>query len=106
MHAWLAYATSGVAMFAVGLSGLFLHREVIRKILATNIAASGAFLVLVALARRAPAGAPDPVPHALVLTGIVVSVSATALALALVRRLHTLSEPRETGSERTGDGDP
>jgi multicomponent Na+:H+ antiporter subunit C len=30
---------------------------------------------------------PDPVPHALVLTGIVVASSATALALALGKRL-------------------
>ena len=34
---------------------------------------------------------PDPVPQAMVLTGIVVAVAATALALALVRKLHALS---------------
>ncbi len=50
---------------------------------------SGAFLVLVGLAQRA--GMADPVPQAMVLTGIVVSVAATALALALARRLHKLS---------------
>lgn len=87
MPPWLAYAASGVSLFAVGMSALVLHGEVMRKILAANVSASGVFLVLVALARRAPKGPPDPVPHALVLTGIVVSVSATALALALVRQL-------------------
>jgi len=35
---------------------------------------------------------PDPVPHALVLTGIVVAFSATALALALGRRLREVSD--------------
>jgi multicomponent Na+:H+ antiporter subunit C len=42
---------------------------------------------LVAVAYRGLDQAPDPVPQALVLTGIVVAVSATALALALWSRL-------------------
>jgi multicomponent Na+:H+ antiporter subunit C len=50
---------------------------------------SGAFLVLVGLAQRYDVA--DPVPQAMVLTGIVVAVAATALALALVRKLHALS---------------
>lgn len=87
MTPFLLYAGSGMAVLAVGLCGLFMHDDVVRKILAANIAASGVFLVLVALARRSVSGPPDPVPHALVLTGVVVSVSATALALAIVRRL-------------------
>ena len=33
-----------------------------------------------------------PLPHALVLTGIVVAVSATAMALALGRRLEALDD--------------
>jgi multicomponent Na+:H+ antiporter subunit C len=43
---------------------------------------TGVFMVLVtsALGQGQPA---DPVPHAMVLTGIVVAVSATAFALAL-----------------------
>ena len=48
-----------------------------------------AFLVLVGLAQRHDV--PDPVPQAMVLTGIVVAVAATALALALTRRLHALT---------------
>jgi multicomponent Na+:H+ antiporter subunit C len=92
MPQWLLYAMSGAALFAVGVSGLFIHADVMRKILAANISASGVFLVLVAIARRSTMGVPDPVPHALVLTGIVVSVSATALALALIRRLGEAEE--------------
>jgi multicomponent Na+:H+ antiporter subunit C len=42
---------------------------------------------LIAAAYRGLFQVPDPVPHALVLTGIVVAFSATALALALGRRL-------------------
>jgi hypothetical protein len=55
--------------------------------LAINVMGAGVFMMLIAVAYRGPDLAPDPVPHALVLTGIVVAVSATALALALARRL-------------------
>jgi multicomponent Na+:H+ antiporter subunit C len=44
-------------------------------------------MVLIAVAYGGAGGVPDPIPHALVLTGIVVAVSATALGLALGRRL-------------------
>jgi multicomponent Na+:H+ antiporter subunit C len=75
-----------------------LHRGLLRRTIALNFASSGVFLVLVGLARRADP--PDPVPHALVLTGVVVSVSATALLLALAVRLH-----RETGADRPPEGE-
>lgn len=89
MTPWLAYATSGAVVFAIALHGVFACAGVVRKIIAANLLGTGVFLILVALARRSPA-AVDPVPHALVLTGIIVSVSATACALALARRLaHT-----------------
>jgi len=88
MTSALVYSVTGAALFGLGLGGLFFCADWLRKILAVNLTGSGLFLALVALARRAPAGAPDPVPHALVLTGIVVAVSATAVALALYRRLH------------------
>ena len=45
--------------------------------------------LIFALAQRN--GVPDPVPQAMVLTGIVVAVAATALALALTRKLHALT---------------
>ncbi|MFY2563190.1 NADH-quinone oxidoreductase subunit K [Corallococcus terminator] len=106
MNPWVVYALSGMALFSVGLVGLFSHQHVVKRILASNIAGSGVLLVLVALARRAPTGTPDPVPHALVLTGIVVSVSSTALGVALARRMARLQaesthtpehEPRSDG---------
>jgi len=86
MTAWMLYATSGAAVFAIALHGLFSRDDVLRKIIAANFLGSGVFLILVAMARRSLPQA-DPIPHALVLTGIVVSVSATACALALARRL-------------------
>jgi multicomponent Na+:H+ antiporter subunit C len=84
----MLYGLSGVALFCIGLYGLVLHAHLVRKILALNIMSSGVSLLMVALAHRHPHGVPDPVPHAMVLTGVVVAVSATALALHLVRQLY------------------
>ncbi len=81
----LIYALTGVALFALGLAGVILLAQALRRILAFNLMGSGAFLVLVGLAQRD--GGVDPAPHAMVLTGIVVAVASTALALALARRL-------------------
>lgn len=81
----LIYALAGVALFVLGLAGLILLTSALRRILAFNLMGSGVFLVLVGLAQRD--GGVDPVPQAMVLTGIVVAVAATALALALARRL-------------------
>lgn len=80
----LLYALAGVALFVLGLGAMVLPGPVLRRILGFNVMGSGAFLVLVGLAQRA--GRVDPVPHAMVLTGIVVALAATALALALARR--------------------
>ena len=81
------YALIGVGLFALGLYALIVHTHLLRKILAINVMGSGVFLVLVALAARTPGATPDPVPHAMVITGIVIAISATALALALVLRV-------------------
>jgi multicomponent Na+:H+ antiporter subunit C len=83
---WL-YGLTGCVVVALGLRAALLHPSLLQRIVAINVMGSGVFLVLIAVAYRGPGVAPDPVPHALVLTGIVVAVSATALALALVRRL-------------------
>lgn len=98
MSAGLIYALAGVLLFCLGLHALLAHVHLLRRILAVNIMASGCFLALVGLAQRA--GAPDPVPHALVLTGIVVTVSTTAFALALLRHL------ADTTGATTLDGTP
>jgi len=98
----LLYALTGMVLFVAGCAGLILHSQLLRKILAFNIMGSGAFLVLVGLGQRD--GVPDPVPQAMVLTGIVVAVAATALGLALCRRLLVLSG-RTRLSEEDGNGD-
>lgn len=87
MSAGLFFGLVGIAISAIGLHHLLVAREAMRRLLALNVLGTGLFLALIAVAYRGPDLVPDPVPHALVLTGIVVAVSATGLALALARRL-------------------
>lgn len=78
----LIYGLTGLLLFVMGLAGLLGCAELLRKILASNIMASGIFLFLITIAHGS-GSLIDPVPQAMVLTGIVVSISSTAVALAL-----------------------
>jgi len=90
MSSDLFYALTGASLFTLGLYALIKHAHILRKVLAINVMGSGVFLLLVALAAGGQQ-AFDPVPHAMVITGIVVAISATALALALMLRLREAS---------------
>jgi multicomponent Na+:H+ antiporter subunit C len=87
LTAQLLYGLAGCLIVALGLRTALLHASLLRRVLAINVMGAGVFMLLIAVAYRGPLQSPDPLPHALVLTGIVVAVSATALALALVRHL-------------------
>ncbi len=103
MGAGFLYALAGAVLLALGLHALVWHAHLLRKILAINVMGSGVFLALVGLAQRH--GVADPVPQAMVLTGIVVAVSATALALALMRRLFDLTGSTSLdGSDTRAEG--
>jgi multicomponent Na+:H+ antiporter subunit C len=82
------YAMLGAALVLMGVHAALLRRHLVVKLLALNVAGAGTFLLLVAVSWRNRLDVPDPVPHAMVLTGIVVAVSVTALGLSLVRRLY------------------
>ncbi len=82
------YGLTACVIVALGLRGALLHASLLQRVVAINVMGAGVFMLLIAVAYRGPGLPPDPLPHALVLTGIVVAVSATALALALARRLH------------------
>lgn len=86
------YAIAGIGLFVIGLRSTLLHENLLRRIIALNVCGVGVFMIFVAIAYRGPDHSPDPVPHALVLTGIVVAVSAMAMAIALGRRLSELEE--------------
>jgi len=79
----------GAALVGLGLYGLITNPQPLRKILAFNLIGSGVFLLFGIIARKGAAAGfvADPVPQAMVITGIVVAFSASALAIALVLRL-------------------
>ena len=88
----LAGLTSA-ALVGLGLYGLIVHPHPLRKLLAFNLLGSGVFLLFGIIARKGAAAgfAADPVPQALVITGIVVAFCATALSVALLLRLFEAS---------------
>jgi multicomponent Na+:H+ antiporter subunit C len=90
--ATLAGLTAAV-LVGLGLYGLLTHPNPLRKILGFNLLGSGVFLLFGIIARKGAAAGlvADPVPQALVITGIVIAFSATALAVALLLRLFEVS---------------
>src|SRR5215475_9287077 len=88
------YGLCGAALVGFGLFGLIVHPEPLRKILAFNLVGGGVFLLFGVVARRGAAigFGGDPVPQALVITGLVVAFAATALAVALLLRLYQETE--------------
>ncbi|TVQ74429.1 MAG: Na+/H+ antiporter subunit C [Chromatiaceae bacterium] len=92
MSTGLIFGLTGLAVFVIGLCGALVLVDPLRRLLALKLCSVGASFMLIVAAWNAPPATPDPVPHALVITGIVVMISATAVALALIRRLHTLEQ--------------
>ena len=90
MNATTIFGLCAAALVGIGLYGLIATTHPLRKILAFNVIGSGVFVLFGAIARRGAAAGlgGDPVPQALLITGIVVAFSATALAVALLLRLH------------------
>ena len=89
MNGATLFGLCSAALVGLGLYGLIIHPHPLRKILAFNLIGSGVFLLFGVVARRGAAAGMggDPVPQALVITGIVVAFSATALAIALLLKL-------------------
>jgi multicomponent Na+:H+ antiporter subunit C len=83
------YGLCSAVLVGLGLFGLIMHPQPLRKILAFNLIGSGVFLLFGVVARRGAAAGlgADPVPQALVITGLVVAFAATALTVALLLRL-------------------
>ena len=115
------YEAAAMILFAIGLTTLLLHRNMIKKIIGMNIMDTSVYLFLASMGYIGGRSAPilkdgaasaesyvNPIPAGLVLTGIVVSVSVTALLLALTVRLykryHTLDIDQIVLLARKGDG--
>lgn len=97
------FGLCSAALVGLGLFGIIVDPQPLRKILAFNLLGCGVFLLFGVVARRGAASGleADPVPQALVITGIVVAFSATALAVALVLRLFREADTAKLGSDAT-----
>lgn len=103
---------AAAALMLIGLHGMLARPNLMRKLMAMNIFQVAAIIFYLSLAEKTGASAPvlvhgehiahaadyiNPLPHALMLTAIVVGVSTTGVALALLvaiyRRYGTIEEP-------------
>ncbi len=112
MNAPTLFGLCAAVLVGLGLYGLIVSPQPLRKILSFNLIGNGIFLVCAVIARRG-AGAGmggDPVPQALLITAIVVAFAASALAVALLLRLFeetgsatlTAESPRPEGTDAHG----
>lgn len=110
MNASQLFGLTASALVGLGLYGLIINSQPLRKVLAFNLVGNGVFLICAVIARRGAGTGMggDPVPQALLITAIVVSFAASALAVALmIRRFEEtgtnslLAESDATAGQRT-----
>ncbi len=100
------FLVAGAALFALGFHGLLAQAHLLRRVIALNVMGTGVFVIFIALAAQIEGPVPDPIPHSMVLTGIVVSVCATAVALALADQVQILNGRAELDDSEGDDGKP
>ncbi|MDQ2070691.1 cation:proton antiporter subunit C [Natronospira bacteriovora] len=88
------FVFTAASLFSLGFYGVLTRTSLIHRLLSANIMATAVFLFLILISASNPGGV-DPIPQAMVLTGIVISVSLTAFALALIRYFHASSNDGE-----------
>ena len=89
-----------MVLFVVGLYTVLTHSNLMKKIIGINIMETSIFLFFVSIGYVKGASAPildpssgqlvyvNPLPAAMILTGIVVAVSITAFALSIIIKIH------------------
>ena len=93
------YYLIAIILFVIGFHTMLSHSNLIKKIMGMNIMDTAIFLFFVAIGYMRGGRAPiielgqdhvyiNPIPSALILTGIVVAVSVTAFALSLIMKLY------------------
>lgn len=90
-----AYAVTSGLVFGLSLYGLLASGELLRRLMAANLMASSLFLYLVVVSVGQGDAVRDPVPQAMVLTGIVIAVAITGFALGLARWLRADEHARQ-----------
>lgn len=89
---------ASIALLLIGLYAMITKRNLIKKIMGLNIFSTSVLLFLIAMGYR-EGGAPpievvgvthyvNPLPHALVLTGIVVALALTSFALIIIINIY------------------
>lgn len=88
---------ASVVLFGIGTYILLADSNLMKKVIGSGIMSSSVFLLFIAAGNVRDGVAPiignvgtmvNPIPSALILTGIVVSLSVDAFALALVVRIY------------------
>lgn len=91
-----------LALFAIGIYTILTHSNLFKKVIGINIMEGSIYVLFIAAGNVRGGVAPildlndpnlvyvHPLPQALMLTGIVVSVSVTAFSLALIMKLYKL----------------
>ncbi len=93
------YYLVAVILFVIGMHTMLTHSNMIKKVIAMNIMDASVFMLFVAVGYVQGGRSPiiregvellyvNPLPGALMLTGIVVGVSVTAYALSLVIKIY------------------
>ncbi len=89
-------------LFVIGLYTVLTHSNLLKRVIGVNIMETSIFLFFVSIGYAKGAAAPiidmanesityvNPLPSAMILTGIVVAVSITAYALSIIIRIHEL----------------
>lgn len=88
-----------VALVAIGAYGLIANRNYVKTVIALFLVQSGLILFFIVLAAKQgatvpilpdseePTGLHNPLPHAMMLTAIVVGVVTLGVAMAILRRI-------------------
>lgn len=89
-----------MALFIIGLYTVLTHNNLLKRVIGINIMETAVFLFFVSIGMVSQGQAPilklsdevviyiNPLPSALILTGIVVAVSITAYSLSLIVQLY------------------
>ncbi len=107
-----------IALMMIGFYAMVAKENLIKKIIGMSVFQTAVFLFYVSMAKVTGGTAPiemhhaklydNPLPHTLMLTGIVVSVSTTAVALALIIRIYkaygSIEEDRILDVEKESSG--
>lgn len=84
-----APAFASLLLFLIGFYTMLTDSNLIKKVIGLNIMDTGILLFFVALGNCASArGEANPLPSALIFSGLAAAVSFTAFGLAMIVRLH------------------